>query len=290
MRYSNLFFLLLADTVISQKTPVDATVLASFKRYAAFASAAYSSDCSEPPYGSTVETYINDVATDTQVTLFRDDAAEEYILSFRGTSDVQDFLTDLDQDLVSCVAPGIECSGCTCSQGYLDQYNAVAEDVKNAIDSGMEQYAGYNLTVTGHSMGGALASLGAASLQGQGLSLVPYTYGQPRTGDQNYADYIDSIFPGTMYRVTHANDGVPQIPSQDDGYRHHSTEFWQSEDPPTTENTFQCQDQEPSDCNQSEIGFGIGNGGRGINAAHLSYLGISIGDPLDPNAACRGTV
>lgn len=105
--------LILARVASSQKTPVDAALLAKFERYAAFASAAYSSDCSVPPYGSVVEKFINNIATSTQVTLFRDDAEQEYILSFRGTSDIQDFLTDLDQDLVPCTAPGIECSSCT---------------------------------------------------------------------------------------------------------------------------------------------------------------------------------
>lgn len=112
--YRSLFLTsLLAGVVSTTKTPIDSELLATLERYAAFASAAYSSDCSVPPYGSVVENYIDDVATSTQVTLFRDDASEEYILSFRGTSDVQDFLTDLDQDLVSCVAPGLDCSGCT---------------------------------------------------------------------------------------------------------------------------------------------------------------------------------
>ncbi|KAK6210818.1 hypothetical protein LQW54_005866 [Pestalotiopsis sp. IQ-011] len=278
---------LLVGVASATKTPIDSGRLATLERYAAFASAAYSSNCSVPPYGSVVENYIDDVATSTQVTLFRYDAYEEYILSFRGTSDVQDFLTDLDQDLVSCVAPGLDCSGCS---GYLRQYNAVAAQVKTTIDTGMAQHQGYNLTVTGHSMGGALASLAAASLAGQGLSPAPYTYGQPRTGDPAYADFVDSLFPGTLYRATHANDGVPQIPSQADGYRHHGTEYWQSADPATIDDTFRCEGQEPADCNQSEIGFGIGNGGIGINAAHLEYFGVSIGNPLDPDAACRGIV
>lgn len=104
---------ILAGVASATKTPIDAGLLATLERYAAFASAAYSSDCSVPPYGSVVETYINDIPTSTQATLFRDDAAEEYIISFRGTSDIQDFLTDLDQDLISCVAPGLECLGCT---------------------------------------------------------------------------------------------------------------------------------------------------------------------------------
>ncbi|KAJ9137151.1 feruloyl esterase A precursor [Pleurostoma richardsiae] len=287
--------ILLSSLTAAQKTAVDSAVLADLYRYAAFSSAAYSSNCTVPPFGTAVEQYINDAGTDTQATLFRDDQAGEFILAFRGTSTVQDFLTDLDQDLVACSAKGISCMGCTCSRGYLRQYMAVQDSVAAAIDTGMGSHLGYSIVVTGHSMGGALASIGAASLKGQGASLVAYTYGQPRTGNTVYADYIDSQFPAasnatTMTRVTHANDGVPQIPSQDDGYRHHTTEFWQSEDPASVDDTFMCTGQEPQDCNQSEIGIGIGNGGRGINAAHLRYLGISIGNPLDPDAACRGTV
>ncbi|KAI1842352.1 hypothetical protein JX266_011393 [Neoarthrinium moseri] len=286
MFFSKLVMAALAATVLAEKTPVTPLLLANFERYAAFASAAYSSDCANPPFNSTVVRYINDVPTDTQATLFRDDIAQQFIISFRGTSDIQDFVTDLDQVLVPCVAQGIQCPTCLCWQGYLIQYNAVANTVKSAIDAGLLQYPGYSLVVTGHSMGGALASLAAASLDGQGLPLIASTYGQPRTGNQAYANLIDSAFNGTMYRLTHTNDGVPQIPAQSDGYRHHSREYWQSDDPPTIENTFQCQGQEPSDCNQSEPGYGIGNGGIGINAAHLSYFGISTGNPLDPNAAC----
>lgn len=142
-------------------------------------------------------------------------------------------------------------------------------------------------------MGAAIASIAGTGLKGLGYSLDVYTYGQPRTGDPTYADYVDSVFGGqggTMYRATHKNDGVPQIPSQSDGFRHHLTEYWQSVDPSSANITYECYGQEPSDCNQSEIGYGIGNGGIGINAAHLKYFGISIGNPLNPSAACEGTI
>lgn len=135
-------------------------------------------------------------------------------------------------------------------------------------------------------MGGALASIAATALTGRGLPLTAYTYGQPRTGNPSYADYVDSVLP--IVRVTHDNDGVPQIPDPSDGYRHHGTEYWQAEDPASVADTYDCSagGQEPADCNLSRYGFGIGNDGRGINAAHLRYLGVSIGNPLDANAAC----
>ncbi|KAK2611503.1 hypothetical protein N8I77_004837 [Diaporthe amygdali] len=280
---------LILSGALAQKTQVSTAVFDQLSRYARFASAAYSSDCTNPPFGSTVEKTFDDTATDTQVTLFRDDSAREYILSFRGTSSVQDFVTDLEQTLVSCsAADGISCLGCTCAQGYLGQYVSVQDDIVTTLTSSLASKPSYKLIVTGHSMGGALASLGAASLQGQNFTLTAYTYGQPRTGNQDYADYVDKVFPGgnTMIRATHSNDGVPQIPAQSDGYRHHTTEYWQSDDSNSSSTTFQCTGQEPQDCNQSEKGYGIGNGGIGINAAHLTYFGISIGNPLFPNAAC----
>ena len=108
------FASLFASVALAQKTQVSTTVYDQLSRYARFASASYSSNCANPPFGSSVEKEFEDKKTDTQVTLFRDDNAQEYILSFRGTSNVQDFLTDLDQTLVSCsAADGISCLGCT---------------------------------------------------------------------------------------------------------------------------------------------------------------------------------
>lgn len=107
---------LFLGAALAQKVQVSSTVYDELARYARFASASYSSNCANPPFGSSVEKMFNDKKTDTQVTLFRDESAQEYILSFRGTSSVQDFITDLQQDLVSCsAADGISCLGCTVS-------------------------------------------------------------------------------------------------------------------------------------------------------------------------------
>ncbi|POS72699.1 hypothetical protein DHEL01_v208908 [Diaporthe helianthi] len=280
---------ILLGAALAQKTQVSNTVYDQLVRYAHFASASYSSNCANPPFGSSVEKMFEDKKTDTQAILFRDQSAQEYILSFRGTSSVQDFVTDSQQDLIPCsAAEGISCLDCTCSQGYLGQYVSVQDDIATTLTSTLAASPGYKLVVTGHSMGGALASLAAASLQGKNFTLTAYTYGQPRTGNPAYADYVDTVFTGlnTIVRATHSNDGVPQIPPQSDGYRHHSTEYWESDNSSSAVGTYQCTGQEPQDCNQSKKGYGIGNGGVGINLAHLSYFGVSIGNPLKPNAAC----
>uniref|UniRef100_A0A914EHC4 Fungal lipase-like domain-containing protein n=1 Tax=Acrobeloides nanus TaxID=290746 RepID=A0A914EHC4_9BILA len=83
-------------------------------------------------------------------------------------------------------------------QAFLDIWNGGMRDdfltLKNANP-------GFELWVTGHSLGAAMASLCAGYIAymgyipGDKIKLV--TYGQPRTGDLAYANYIDNTVLGT---------------------------------------------------------------------------------------------
>ncbi|EPB67415.1 triacylglycerol lipase, partial [Ancylostoma ceylanicum] len=87
-----------------------------------------------------------------------------------------------------------------------------------------------NSWVTGHSLGGAMASLAAHAIVGSGIAdskkLKLITLGQPRTGDKVFAkNHTASI--DYSFRVTHWRDVVPHIPSFDErpaGYYHHKSE------------------------------------------------------------------
>jgi predicted lipase len=83
--------------------------------------------------------------------------------------------------------------------------------------------------VTGHSLGGAMASIAAGTIVSTGLfsSLKTklITFGQPRTGNHEYSAAIDRLLGVNVYRITHADDIVPHIPPKDlDGFYHHSYE------------------------------------------------------------------
>ncbi|RCN27236.1 triacylglycerol lipase [Ancylostoma caninum] len=87
------------------------------------------------------------------------------------------------------------------------------------------------MQVTGHSLGGAIASLAAHYLVGGGLvnskDLKLITLGQPRTGDKEFAKNHTATIDYS-FRVTHWRDVVPHIPSFDErpgGYYHHKTEY-----------------------------------------------------------------
>ena len=86
--------------------------------------------------------------------------------------------------------------------------------------------------ITGHSLGGALASLFSLYMKDQlkwdnpRISLI--TFGQPRVGDSNYASAHDKfISPNQKLRLVYRYDIIPHLPSSDiTRYRHHSREVW----------------------------------------------------------------
>ncbi|KIH50467.1 hypothetical protein ANCDUO_19454, partial [Ancylostoma duodenale] len=53
------------------------------------------------------------------------------------------------------------------------------------------------------------------------------TFGQPRTGDYDFATWHDATFP-YAYRIVHQNDPVPHIPPRlgRDKLFHHRYEVW----------------------------------------------------------------
>lgn len=161
----------------------------------------------------------------------------------RGTKSVIDINTDLTFSLVDYKSPGVsDCAGCKVHKGFLAAWNSVADKALATLQKELIANPGMNVTVVGHSLGGALASLGGMSIIGSGIPASIYTFGQPRTGDRAYADFVDTKAPG-LVRVTHNDDGVPQVPFTTWGYQHHSTEFNQPTDNATE--VLRCVSQEP---------------------------------------------
>ena len=118
------------------------------------------------------------------------------------------------------------------------------------------------------SSGAGIASLAAAQWYTVFDNLTIYTLGQPRTGNQAYANYIDTAYTTSslettrFYRTTHTDDGVPNVPPLSLGYWHHGLEIWNL-DPTGINNTWVCG-AETTECNR-------GTNTTGVNWAHLMY-------------------
>lgn len=131
-------------------------------------------------------------------------------------------------------------------KGFQNSWNAISDNVLSAISSAQSS-TGYSVVVTGHSLGGGIASIAAASLASLGNRVTVYTYGEPRNGNPAFTTYINGLVPSSRYfRVTHANDGVPQIPPTLLGFQHHGTEYWeQNSGTNTAGSVLQCPGVEP---------------------------------------------
>jgi len=95
-----------------------------------------------------------------------------------------------------------------------------------AITQARAEHPDYKIVATGHSLGGALASLAAGVLRSQGVTVDLYTYGAPKVGLEGVSKYLSRTDMGLNFRVTHKNDPVPKLPPALLGYRHISPEYY----------------------------------------------------------------
>jgi predicted lipase len=75
-------------------------------------------------------------------------------------------------------------------EGFYDAYLELSGGVHQGLMDVMALKPDYQLVVTGHSLGGAMATLCALNLTvNYGLDPIVYTFGSPRVGFQNFADF-----------------------------------------------------------------------------------------------------
>ena len=130
----------------------------------------------------------------------------EILISIRGTEKTSghDWLTNARM----AGTPGP--SGYPVHAGFLALANRLLPQIRQEIGSSNPSM----IHVVGHSLGGATATLVADALRGRRQQAVKlYTFGAPRSGLQNHANYLTSMLGSrNIYRVYHHTDPVPMVP------------------------------------------------------------------------------
>ena len=128
---------------------------------------------------------------------------EEFaILAFRGTE--ADRMADIraDAKAVQTTCP----TGGRVHSGFKEHYDDAERRVEELLDR--KEIKDKPLFITGHSLGGAVATMATRRLSDEHKIAACYTYGAPRVGTEGWVTQIKS----PIYRIVNSADPVPMLP------------------------------------------------------------------------------
>lgn len=151
-------------------------------------------------------------------TISRDASGKVYI-AFRGTDDAKEWLEDgwAFPEVTTLFPVTVKTH-----KGFTDVFQTLVSGDSKPLSRALAENAQTALTVTGHSLGGALAYLLGASL-GNMCSYLE-TFEAPRVGNAAFCAWMDSRCP-SHYRDVIVGDLVPHAPPEVLGYRHAGVEI-----------------------------------------------------------------
>jgi hypothetical protein len=178
--------------------------------------------------------YANDLATDMNPGRADDEVSiglicqvketGDVVIAVRGTEGILEWIHDAEFDLVPC--PFLAGAGHT-EDGFTAVYESLrtgAESDTPAVVDALGKLASphpvSSVTICGHSLGGALATLLALDVAANTVFTAPaiYSYASPRTGDSLFASTFDQVVSNS-YRIANRLDIVPALPPPID-YEH----------------------------------------------------------------------
>ncbi|GLB38530.1 putative alpha beta-hydrolase [Lyophyllum shimeji] len=148
------------------------------------------------------------------------------VVAHQGTDPLklQAVLTDLEVlrgPLDSALFPGIP-DNVSVHTGFRDQHAIASKQILTEVQRLLATTGSSKVITVGHSLGGAVAMLSALSMRLQlpaDVSVTSTTFGAPRVGDQEFANFFDSKIPD-FRRVNNEKDLVPIIPGRFLGFVH----------------------------------------------------------------------
>ena len=171
--------------------------------------------------------FANDLATDMNLAratsrvsiglILQSATTGDVVIAIRGTEGIQEWIHDADFLLITC--PFLAGAGHT-EDGFTAMYMSMTTSLDPKCPSVTRSLASLSfprpvtsLTICGHSLGGALATLLALDVAAntQFKSPTVYTYASPRTGGPQFAATYNQVVPNT-FRIAGRLDLVPKLP------------------------------------------------------------------------------
>ena len=226
-------------------------------------------------------------------------SAPRIIVAFRGTYSIANTIIDLstfpqeyipypggscDSDNSSHPRPKAKkCTDCTVHAGFMTSWRNTRPLIIPHLEELLKIYPDYQLSLVGHSLGGAVAALASLEFHARGWDPQVTTFGEPRVGNFELTQYIDKAFAPypavntkNMYRrVTHVDDPVPLLPLSEWGYSMHGGEVFISKKdlPPSAADIRHCEGDHDPTCIAGPKGF---VGSQAVLKADLDVGGMAI--------------
>lgn len=181
---------------------------------------------SGPASGFIYKNTLYDVKTDLQGYIGIIPNMESIYVVLRGSSSTLNWLDDFEINLINYDTYP-EC-GCQVHNGFYRSALGVKNITIDAVKLLKKTYPLYSVVVTGHSYGASVGQLLSMELERVGIEVRLYNYGQPRVGDQKYANFTNTVIH-EYWRTTHNKDIVPHVPpSEVFGYFHSCREIFET--------------------------------------------------------------
>lgn len=194
----------------------------------------YSNDAYDTAQPATLEgfTTIHNEAENIYAELGYDRKLNYIIVAFRGTSFLDNTgsidLNNLWNDLIGFQIDFPGCTDCKVHRGFFISFSTIKNDLEKKLKALIDEYK-VPVIYTGHSLGGAYASLAISSYN---FPIFKYssliTFGKPRVGNKLYSNYLNQKVFGYNFRVAFDKDPIPGVPFNTD-YSHEGTEVFFTE-------------------------------------------------------------
>lgn len=131
--------------------------------------------------------------------------------TFRGSTSIEDWINNVEVRLISYP----RCEKCYVHDGFYQAERSVNNLIINMLQSSLILYPQTKMLIfTGHSLGGAMATLTALEMILDQITTLPirlYHFGSPRVGNPAFAMFASDVIIDRN-RATHLRDVVPHLP------------------------------------------------------------------------------
>lgn len=152
------------------------------------------------------EGYVDDKGVSVSALFYTDETRA--VIAVRGTQETKDF--EIDADALQ-VKPDYGIKG-EVHKGFYTQLDKIISAPEFVEFLRVTKNANKELYVTGHSLGGAVATILAAYFFEQGFKPLLYTFGSPRVGNTVFTQYYNDKF--THFRHVNDFDIIPVLPGR----------------------------------------------------------------------------